>query len=234
MAAGAAAGSTPRSTRGTDVAHRPGRSSPGSRASSMAASRAADGVQLEHPARRRWGPVGTELQRRTASPWRRRRHGRGVHPSTHERTDRSCTIWYMITESSISIDAPAASSGTSSPTSSAGRSGRHRSNGSRPSTAPASRSGSASRSSSPASRSSSWEVTEVEPGAAWTWRQRSPGGTTLATPRGRAPRRRPHARAAAHRPAGPARRGRRPAHAAPHEALPRPRGPGLKARSEQA
>src|SRR5215207_8088589 len=26
-----------------------------------------------------------------------------------------------------------------------------------------------------------WEVTDVEPGASWTWRQRSPGGTTLAT-----------------------------------------------------
>jgi uncharacterized protein YndB with AHSA1/START domain len=26
-----------------------------------------------------------------------------------------------------------------------------------------------------------WEVTAVEPGASWTWRQRSPGGTTLAT-----------------------------------------------------
>ena len=25
-----------------------------------------------------------------------------------------------------------------------------------------------------------WEVTEVDPGAAWTWRQRSPGGTTIA------------------------------------------------------
>jgi uncharacterized membrane protein len=26
-----------------------------------------------------------------------------------------------------------------------------------------------------------WEVTEVDPGRSWTWRQRSPGGTTLAT-----------------------------------------------------
>jgi uncharacterized protein YndB with AHSA1/START domain len=26
-----------------------------------------------------------------------------------------------------------------------------------------------------------WEVTEVEPGVSWTWRQRSPGGTTFAT-----------------------------------------------------
>jgi uncharacterized protein YndB with AHSA1/START domain len=26
-----------------------------------------------------------------------------------------------------------------------------------------------------------WEVTAVEPGRSWTWRQRSPGGTTLAT-----------------------------------------------------
>ena len=26
-----------------------------------------------------------------------------------------------------------------------------------------------------------WEVTDVAPGASWTWRQRSPGGTTLAT-----------------------------------------------------
>ena len=26
-----------------------------------------------------------------------------------------------------------------------------------------------------------WEVTEVSPGVSWTWRQRSPGGTTLAT-----------------------------------------------------
>jgi uncharacterized membrane protein len=26
-----------------------------------------------------------------------------------------------------------------------------------------------------------WEVTEVEPGASWRWRQRSPGGTTFAT-----------------------------------------------------
>lgn len=26
-----------------------------------------------------------------------------------------------------------------------------------------------------------WEVTAVEPGSSWTWRQRSPGGTTFAT-----------------------------------------------------
>jgi uncharacterized membrane protein len=26
-----------------------------------------------------------------------------------------------------------------------------------------------------------WEVTEVEPGVSWTWRQSSPGGTTLAS-----------------------------------------------------
>ncbi len=26
-----------------------------------------------------------------------------------------------------------------------------------------------------------WEVTEVEPGTSWTWRQRSPGATTFAT-----------------------------------------------------
>ena len=26
-----------------------------------------------------------------------------------------------------------------------------------------------------------WEVTEVDPGRSWTWRQRSPGSTTLAT-----------------------------------------------------
>src|SRR3954447_23561717 len=26
-----------------------------------------------------------------------------------------------------------------------------------------------------------WEVTDVDPGTSWTWRQRSPGGTTLAT-----------------------------------------------------
>ena len=26
-----------------------------------------------------------------------------------------------------------------------------------------------------------WEVTEVRPGVSWTWRQRSPGGTTLAS-----------------------------------------------------
>jgi uncharacterized protein YndB with AHSA1/START domain len=26
-----------------------------------------------------------------------------------------------------------------------------------------------------------WEVTELEPGASWTWRQRSPGGTTFAS-----------------------------------------------------
>lgn len=26
-----------------------------------------------------------------------------------------------------------------------------------------------------------WEVTAIEPGTSWTWRQRSPGGTTLAT-----------------------------------------------------
>lgn len=26
-----------------------------------------------------------------------------------------------------------------------------------------------------------WEVTAVEPGVSWTWRQRSPGGTTFAT-----------------------------------------------------
>jgi hypothetical protein len=25
-----------------------------------------------------------------------------------------------------------------------------------------------------------WEVTEVDPGRSWTWRQRSPGGTTFA------------------------------------------------------
>ena len=26
-----------------------------------------------------------------------------------------------------------------------------------------------------------WEVTEVDPGGSWTWRQRSPGGTTVAS-----------------------------------------------------
>src|SRR3954452_15071221 len=26
-----------------------------------------------------------------------------------------------------------------------------------------------------------WEVIEVDPGVSWTWRQRSPGGTTLAS-----------------------------------------------------
>jgi len=26
-----------------------------------------------------------------------------------------------------------------------------------------------------------WEVTDVDPGSSWTWRQHSPGGTTLAT-----------------------------------------------------
>ncbi len=26
-----------------------------------------------------------------------------------------------------------------------------------------------------------WEVTEVDPGSSWTWRQRSPGGTTFAS-----------------------------------------------------
>ena len=26
-----------------------------------------------------------------------------------------------------------------------------------------------------------WEVTDVEPGVSWTWRQRSPGGTTFAS-----------------------------------------------------
>jgi uncharacterized membrane protein len=26
-----------------------------------------------------------------------------------------------------------------------------------------------------------WEVTDVDPGVSWTWRQRSPGGTTLAS-----------------------------------------------------
>jgi len=26
-----------------------------------------------------------------------------------------------------------------------------------------------------------WEVTELDPGVSWTWRQRSPGGTTLAS-----------------------------------------------------
>ena len=26
-----------------------------------------------------------------------------------------------------------------------------------------------------------WQVTEVEPGVSWTWRQKSPGGTTFAT-----------------------------------------------------
>jgi uncharacterized protein YndB with AHSA1/START domain len=26
-----------------------------------------------------------------------------------------------------------------------------------------------------------WQVTEVEPGVSWAWRQRSPGGTTVAT-----------------------------------------------------
>jgi hypothetical protein len=26
-----------------------------------------------------------------------------------------------------------------------------------------------------------WEVTEVDPGRSWTWRQRSPGGTTFAS-----------------------------------------------------
>jgi hypothetical protein len=26
-----------------------------------------------------------------------------------------------------------------------------------------------------------WEVTEVDPGVSWTWRQQSPGGTTFAS-----------------------------------------------------
>ena len=96
----------------------------------------------------------------------------------------------------------------------AGR-GRRRSSGSWPSTAPASRSGKRFEIKQPRLPKLVWEVTEVEPGVSWTWRQRSPGGTDARAPRGRRAGRRAHARAPAHRPAGPARRRRRRAHPPP-------------------
>ena len=68
-----------------------------------------------------------------------------------------------------------------------------------------------------------WEVTAVEPGVSWTWCQRSPGATTLATHRARPARNRTDTRTAAHHSAGAGRGRGRCINAEPHQALSRPR-----------
>ena len=92
-----------------------------------------------------------------------------------------CTIWYMITDSSVEIDAPAAivwdvfvdlerwPEWTTSVERIVPIEGRAIEIGKRFGIK------------QPRMPNLVWEVTAVEPGVSWTWRQRSPGGTTLAT-----------------------------------------------------
>ena len=91
-----------------------------------------------------------------------------------------CTIWYMITDKSIEIDAPAPvvwqvfsdverwSEWTESVDQVTGLDGPELEVGRR------------FRIEQPKFPKLVWQVTELEPGRSWTWRQKSPGGTTLA------------------------------------------------------
>lgn len=93
----------------------------------------------------------------------------------------SCTIWYMITEGSVEIDAPASvvwevftdveqwPSWTTSVTRIVALDG------------PGIDVGKRFKIKQPRLASLVWKVTEVNPGVSWTWRQKSLGGTTLAS-----------------------------------------------------
>src|SRR5262249_56911378 len=94
---------------------------------------------------------------------------------------RLCTIWFMITDSSIEIDAPASTvwdvfanvehwpQWTSSVEGIVALNGPDLGLGKR------------FEIKQPRLPTVVWEVTELEDGASWTWRARSPGNTTLAT-----------------------------------------------------
>ena len=92
-----------------------------------------------------------------------------------------CTIWYMITLEPSRSRRPRPSCGTSSSTSSAGRSGPRRSRPSCLSTARSIEVGRRFEIKQPRMPKLVWEVTEVEPGVSWTWRQQSLGGTAFAS-----------------------------------------------------
>ena len=93
----------------------------------------------------------------------------------------SCTIWYMITDAGIDIEAPAAvvwdvfsdverwHEWTDSVTSLVALDG------------PGIAVGKRFEIKQPRMLKLVWEVTEVTPGRSWTWVQRSPGGLTLAS-----------------------------------------------------
>jgi uncharacterized membrane protein len=93
----------------------------------------------------------------------------------------SCTIWYMITDSSVEIDAPAAvvwgvfvdverwPEWTDSVERIEALDG------------PGLDVGKRFAIKQPRVPRLVWEVTELDPGVSWTWRQRSPGGTTFAS-----------------------------------------------------
>jgi uncharacterized membrane protein len=103
---------------------------------------------------------------------------RGEGPFRGSRS--SCTIWYVITDSSVEIDAPATvvwevftdverwPEWTASVTRLVALDG------------PGVAVGKQFAIKQPRMPKLVWEVTEVTPGTAWTWVQRSPGGLTLA------------------------------------------------------
>ena len=92
---------------------------------------------------------------------------------------RSCTIWYMMNENNVEIDAPARSvwdvytyverwpDWTASVTRVAPLDGSGIEVGKR------------FEIKQPHLPKVVWEVTQLDPGVSWTWRQRSPGATTL-------------------------------------------------------
>ena len=106
--------------------------------------------------------------------------GAELHSQVDHRHEAACTIWYMITDSSIEIDAPASlvwdvfsdverwPEWTASVTRLVALDG------------PGIAVGKRFEIKQPRLPRLVWEVTEVLPGASWTWVQRSPGGTTLA------------------------------------------------------
>jgi len=96
-------------------------------------------------------------------------------------TADECTIWYMITDSSIEIEAPASTvwdvfvdaerwpEWTASVQRVVALDG------------PGIEVGKRFEIKQPKMPTLVWEVTEVDPGRSWTWQQRSHGGTTLAS-----------------------------------------------------